>query len=111
MMNDSNERRFIMSKDQVEEFEDFELEEMTDVEDTDDEATEAEGDDEVTFSAKEIASELGLTAKDFRRWLRSKTDRRANKGGRWVFTADEKADWIKAYNTKDEAAVEADAES
>jgi hypothetical protein len=112
MMNDSNREgvnKMNKNTDEVEEFEVLELDEL----DAEDEVTEDEDEaEEVTFSPKEIASELGITAKDFRRWLRSKTDRRANKGGRWVFTADEKADWIQAYNSKDEAAeaTEEDAE-
>jgi hypothetical protein len=112
MMNDSNREgvnKMNKNTDEVE-VEVLELDELDafEVTEDEDEAT----DEEVTFSPKEIASELGITAKDFRRWLRSKTDRRANKGGRWVFTADEKADWIQAYNSKDEAAeaTEEDAE-
>ncbi len=63
----------------------------------DDEVDEAQ---EVTFSAKEIATELGIDAKSFRRWLRSHTADRANKGGRWVFTAESKAEVLAAYKTK-----------
>lgn len=58
-----------------------------------------ETDTEVTtFSAKEVANELGIDAKSFRRWLRAHTTDRANKGGRWVFTAEEKADLLEAYH-------------
>ena len=56
--------------------------------------TEAE---ETTFSAKALATELGTDAKSFRRWLRNYTKERANKGGRWAFTADRKAELIAAY--------------
>ena len=59
------------------------------------EVTEAEDD---TFSAKALASELGLDPKAFRRWLRNYTKERANKGGRWAFTADRKSELIDAYN-------------
>jgi hypothetical protein len=61
------------------------------------EAEEAEGTEEITFSAKELAAELHLDAKSFRRWLRNWTNDRANKGGRWVFTADRKAEILAAY--------------
>ena len=55
---------------------------------------------EVTFSAKEVATELGLDPKSFRRWLRAHTADRANKGGRWIFTTAGKAAIIAAYNAK-----------
>lgn len=55
---------------------------------------------EVTFSAKDLANELKTDAKSFRRWLRAHTADRANKGGRWVFTAESKAAIIKEYNAK-----------
>lgn len=64
-----------------------------------DEVVEVET-EEVTFSAKEVATELGTDPKSFRRWLRSHTEDRANKGGRWVFTAETKALIIAAYNAK-----------
>ena len=57
-------------------------------------------DTEITFSAKEVATELGTDPKSFRRWLRSHTEDRANKGGRWIFTAETKALIIAAYNAK-----------
>lgn len=53
--------------------------------------------EEVTFSAKEVAAELGLDPKSFRRWLRSITEDRANKGGRWVFSAETKDELIARY--------------
>jgi len=56
-----------------------------------------EAEEAPTFSAKEVAAELDLDAKSFRRWLRAHTAERANKGGRWVFTADEKAELLDAY--------------
>lgn len=56
--------------------------------------------EEVTFSAKEVATELNLDAKSFRRWLRAHTADRANKGGRWVFTPAGKDAIIAAYNAK-----------
>lgn len=64
-----------------------------------------EAPEETTYSAKDLAKELGIDAKSFRRWLRAHTADRANKGGRWVFTAESKAQFIAAYNTKG-AAVE-----
>lgn len=53
--------------------------------------------EETTFSAKQVATELNIDAKSFRRWLRAHTTDRANKGGRWLFTADEKAELLEAY--------------
>jgi hypothetical protein len=65
------------------------------------EADEVEAtDEEVTFSPKDLAAELNTDAKSFRRWLRSYTSDRANKGGRWVFDADTKATLIEAYNAR-----------
>lgn len=64
------------------------------------EADEVEA--EVTYSAKDLALELGTDAKSFRRWLRAHTEDRANKGGRWLFTPESKAAIIEAYNTKAE---------
>lgn len=52
---------------------------------------------EITFSAKDLATEAGTDPKSFRRWLRTQTTDRANKGGRWVFSADAKAAFLKAY--------------
>lgn len=63
---------------------------------------------EITFSPKDLAAELGTDAKSFRRWLRNYTpDRAADNGGRWVFTADRKAELIAAYNASDETDAEA----
>jgi hypothetical protein len=51
---------------------------------------------EVTLTTpKALASELGTDPKTFRRFLRSVTDDRAGKGGRWGFTADQ-VDELKA---------------
>jgi len=61
---------------------------------------EVEPTTEEIFSAKELAKELNLDAKSFRRWLRSVTPERANKGGRWVFDAELKASLIELYNTR-----------
>ena len=55
---------------------------------------------ETTYSAKELAVEVGTDPKSFRRWLRAHTADRANKGGRWVFTAESKAAILTAYATK-----------
>jgi len=67
----------------------------------DDETTEAAA--EILFSAKDLAAELNIDAKSFRRWLRSQTPDRANKGGRWVFDAESKEAWLNAYRSKDAA--------
>lgn len=64
------------------------------------EAEVAEVTEEVTFSAKELATELGLDPKTFRRWLRAHTADRANKGGRWIFTAETKDAILAAYASK-----------
>lgn len=61
---------------------------------------ESEPATEEIFSAKDLAKELNLDAKSFRRWLRSVTPDRANKGGRWIFNADAKAALIELYNTR-----------
>lgn len=61
------------------------------------EVTEEEVEAEITFSAKDLASEVNTDAKSFRRWLRSWTNARANKGGRWVFTEETKAEVLAAY--------------
>lgn len=80
----------------------------------DDEAEETET-EELTFSAKDLAAELNTDAKSFRRWLRNYTpERAADNGGRWVFTADRKAEIIAAYTATDEdaeAAEEAEVEA
>jgi len=73
--------------------------EMLETDDAD-ETTEAE---EITFSPKDLATELGTDAKSFRRWLRNYTpERAADNGGRWEFTADRKAEIIAAYTATDE---------
>ena len=64
---------------------------------------EVETTEEETFSAKDLAAELGTDAKSFRRWLRGYTPTRAaDLGGRWSFTADRKAELIAAYNKEAE---------
>lgn len=67
---------------------------------------ELEAPAEVTFSAKDLAAELGIDAKAFRRWLRAHTTDRANKGGRWIFTEESKAQFIDAYRSKAKAGTE-----
>lgn len=57
--------------------------------------------EEITFSAKDLAAEAGTDAKTFRRWLRAHFDR-PNKGERWVFTAETKAEVLDAFNKVDE---------
>lgn len=52
------------------------------------------------FSAKDLATACGTDAKSFRRWLRAQTNDRANKGGRWIFTAESKAAYIAAYEAR-----------
>jgi len=55
---------------------------------------------EATFTAKDLAAECGTDPKTFRRWLRSQTTDRANKGGRWLFTAESKAQFVEAYKAR-----------
>lgn len=75
---------------------------------TDDEVTETETEApaEVTFSAKDLAAELGIDAKSFRRWLRSHTTDRAEKGGRWIFTEETKGSILAAYNDRSNKGTE-----
>lgn len=74
-----------------------------------DDADETEA--EVTFTPKDLAAELGIDAKSFRRWLRNYTpERAADYDGRWAFTADRKAELIAAYNAPKET-PEADEEA
>ena len=54
------------------------------------------------LSAKEVASMLGISPKDFRRWLRTKVDERAGRGGRWAFST-ETADQLVALYEDDHA--------
>lgn len=54
--------------------------EVTDAETTTEATTE-----ETTMTVAELAAELGTDPKSFRRWLRTQTDDRAGKGGRWKF--------------------------
>lgn len=78
--------------------------EVIETEDADETETE-----EITFSPKDLAAELGTDAKSFRRWLRNFTpERAADNDGRWAFTADRKAELIAAYNATDEETPEAD---
>jgi len=55
---------------------------------------------EVTMTAKELAAELNTDPKSFRRFLRSRTDDRAGKGGRWVFDAKAADDIRQAWATR-----------
>lgn len=56
--------------------------------------------EEITFSAKDLAKELAIDAKSFRRWLRAHTEDRANKGGRWVFSSEARDEILAAYRAK-----------
>lgn len=53
-----------------------------------------------TISAKDLASQLGVDPKAFRRWLRRHTENRAGKGGRWTFDASQ-VEELKAAFSKD----------
>lgn len=56
--------------------------------------------EEITFSAKDLAAELLIDAKSFRRWLRAHTEDRANKGGRWIFSPQARDELLAAYRAK-----------
>lgn len=75
------------------------------------EAATPEAEAETKFSAKDLAAECGVDAKAFRRWLRSTTDRRANKGGRWAFSADERTAVLEAWAARNAKAEAAPAEA
>jgi hypothetical protein len=81
---------------------------MTTTKNTKGKAAEAtdEAPAEETFSAKDLATEAGTDPKSFRRWLRTHTDERANKGGRWVFSAEAKADTLAAYAKRNDKPAE-----
>lgn len=87
-----------------------ELEYMLETADLDGPDDEPEADTEPTFSPKDLAKELGIDAKAFRRWLRANTPQRANKGGRWVFTTESKAALITLYNKRSSKGTDADLE-
>lgn len=56
-----------------------------------------------TLTAKELAIELNTDAKTCRKFLRSLTDDRAGKGGRWVIDAkdlDTLKDRFAAFNSR-----------
>lgn len=67
---------------------------------------EVEAEEVTTFSAKDLAKELGIDAKSFRRWLRNHTSDRANKGGRWVFTEESRTQFLELYRSKNAAGTE-----
>jgi hypothetical protein len=81
----TNERHTMSTKNKVTAVEDDAITEVT------------KAPAEITFSAKDLAAECETDPKSFRRWLRSYTTSRANKGGRWIFTAAAKAEILKAY--------------
>ena len=53
--------------------------------------------EEITFSAKDLATAAGTDPKTFRRWLRNYTNGRANANGRWVFDAEGRDLLLEAY--------------
>jgi len=69
-----------------------------DATDGDEAATE-----EITFSAKDLATAAGTDPKSFRRWLRDYTNGRANQDGRWVFDAATRDALLEAYATRNNA--------
>ena len=71
------------------------------------EVTEEVTEEVNTISAKQLADELGVEPKAFRRWLRRHTTNRAGKGGRWAFSLEDAAE-LKAAYTKAAAEETAD---
>lgn len=63
----------------------------TEAEVTETEATTEQG----SITVKDLCAELNAEPKAFRRWLRSQSDNRAGKGGRWSFSP-EVAEQLKA---------------
>lgn len=64
---------------------------------------EPEAPAEVTYSAKDLAALCDTDPKSFRRWLRANTSDRANKGGRWIFTEESKAQFVEAFKNRGSA--------
>lgn len=58
-------------------------------------ATKTETPTEGNITVKDLCEALNAEPKAFRRWLRTQTDNRAGRGGRWVFTP-EVAEQLKA---------------
>jgi len=78
-----------------------------------DEATEADTEvteaEEITFSAKDLATAAGTDSKSFRRWLRDYTGERANENGRWVFSPARADELLDAYAKRNDAPADDDA--
>lgn len=55
---------------------------------------------DVTYTPKDLAVELGITPKDFRRWLRTQTDDRAGRGGTWSIDEETRILLLDAYRAK-----------
>lgn len=65
--------------------------------------------EEISFSAKDLATAAGTDPKSFRRWLRAYTGERAD--GRWAFNADQRDALLEAYATRNDAPAEANEEA
>lgn len=64
------------------------------------EVQEVEVAEEITFSAKDLAIELNIDAKTFRRWCRANLNH--EKGSRWIFTDEARLEVITRYSTTPE---------
>jgi ribosome-binding protein aMBF1 (putative translation factor) len=56
--------------------------------------------EEVTFSAKDLATELNTDPKTFRRWCRANLPH--EKGSRWEFTSDLKTEVLERFRSTPE---------
>jgi hypothetical protein len=55
---------------------------------------------DATYTPKDLAKDLGITPKDFRRWLRTQTDERAGRGGTWSIDEATKDILLARYRAK-----------
>lgn len=62
--------------------------------------------EEVTFSAKDLATELGTDPKTFRRWCRANLSH--TKGERWIFDTKSKDSVLEQFRSKPDAEVDQD---
>lgn len=56
-----------------------------------------------TITVKDLCAELNAEPKAFRRWLRTQTDARAGRGGRWAFSPEVAEQLKDRYAKRSEA--------
>lgn len=66
---------------------------------TPDEATETEA-PKTSYTVKDLCAAVKAEPKAFRRWLRTQTDDRAGRGGRWSFDQERYDALIERYNNR-----------